>query len=187
MTFSIRERSWLLTALTSSVIILASSCDPHTTSDDTVLMHNDFESLTGWLGQAPQPSLTTERAHSGRYSLKVDKATEFSLSYATTMGQLSTSRLTKLKLDAWVFAPSADAGALLVTNFSDGIPTHKALLWNGFDVVKASQQYGEWVHVSQVLDMPAALTADTQLGIYLWRNKGELPTYLDDLTISAAP
>lgn len=149
-----------------------------------VLMHNDFESLAGWLGQAPQPSLTRERAHSGHYSLKVDAGTEYSLNYNGTLGHLSDVRITKIKLDAWVLAPNAEAGGLLVTHMGDNVPGQKALLWDGFDIVKASPQYGDWQHVSRVLEIPATATTNTNIGIFLWRNKGNQTVYLDDLAIT---
>jgi len=150
-------------------------------------MHNDFESMAGWMGPTPSPSLTTEKAHSGKYALKVDGNTEFSLGYNNMLGMMSKARISKIKIEAWVFSPSAEAGALLVTTISDGVADHKPMLWDGFDVVKASDKHNEWVQVSKVIDVPASVNYSSHLGLYLWRNKGTLPTYIDDITITEAP
>ena len=149
------------------------------------LMHNDFESLAGWLSQTPPPSLTHEKAHSGHYSVKVDANTEYGLGYNSTLGQLSDVRITKLKLDAWVLVPNSRAGGLLVTHMGDIIPGQTPLLWDGFDVVKACNgKYGEWTHISKVLEIPATATNSTNIGIFLWRNKETQTVYLDDLAIT---
>ena len=181
-------RGRLLATLLGGVGLLAASCTKSDTeADSKALVRNDFENLSGWLGTAPQPSLTRERAHSGQYSLKVDANTEYSLGYASTLGQMSDVRITKIKVDAWVLAPSADAGGFLVTHVGDAPPATKPMLSDGFDVVQAAQKYGEWAHVSKVIDIPTQADANTNFGIYLWRNKGNATTYVDDLVITVAP
>lgn len=146
-------------------------------------MHNDFDSLAGWLGVTPPPSLTRDKAHSGAYSIKVDSNTEYSISYTKPLGQMSDVRVTKLKIEAWVWAPSPSSSALLVTTFAE--PGAKPLSWNGFDVAKAGVKYGEWTHVSKVIEVPPVATTNTLFNIYLWRTNAPQPIYLDDLTVSA--
>jgi len=146
-------------------------------------MHNDFDSLAGWLGMTPPPSLTREKAHSGTYSIKVDSNTEYSIGYTKPLGQMSAARVTKLRLEAWVWVPSPASSALLVSTLAE--PGAKPLSWNGFDVAKAVTKYSEWVHVSKVIDVPAAATINTLFNIYLWRATAPQPIYLDDLKISA--
>ncbi|MVN76384.1 hypothetical protein GO988_08610 [Hymenobacter sp. HMF4947] len=191
MTSLFSWRGRLLAALVGSLGLLAAGCGGKSDgadADGKVLLRNDFDNLAGWLGTAPQPSLTRERAHSGQYSIKVDANTEFSLGYASTLGQMSEERITKIKVDAWVLAPNAEAGGLLVTHVGDAPPATKPMLWDGFDVVQAAnQKYGDWAHVSKVIDIPAEANANTNFGIYLWRNKGNATTYIDDLVITVAP
>jgi hypothetical protein len=180
-----------LAALVVSAGLLTTGCSGRAESDDEdtskVFASNSFEALAGWLGTAPQPSLTKEKAHTGQYALKVDGATPYSLNYNNTLGQMSEVRLTKLKVSAWVLVPNAESRAVLVTHIGDAPPATKALLWDGFDVVRASKKYGEWVHVSRVLAVPAEATADTNIGLYLWCNQGTGATYIDDVIISEAP
>lgn len=188
MTSFFSWRGRLLAALAGSLGLLATGCSKSDNADGKVLLRNDFDSLAGWLGTAPQPSLTRERAHSGQYSIKVDANTEYSIGYNGTLGQLSEERIAKIKVDAWVLAPNGDAGGLLVTHVGDAPPATKGMLWDGFDVVQAAnQKFGDWVHVSKVINIPAQADANTNFGIYLWRNKGNATTYVDDLVITVAP
>ncbi len=166
----------------ASLLLLGCTTQPESTGSDT-LMHNDFDSLAGWLGVTPPPSLTREKAHSGAYSIKVDSNTEFSIGYTKSLGQLSDVRVTKLQVEAWVWVPNPSSNAVLVVTLAE--PGAKPLRWNGFDLVKAGAKYGEWTKVSQVVEVPAAATTNTLLNIYLWRTNAPQPIYLDDLTVSA--
>ena len=167
----------------ASLLLLSCSSRPDAAGDAAILMHNDFDSLAGWLGVTPHPSLTNEKAHSGAYSLKVDSNTEYSLNYKKPLGQLSDVRMAKLKLEAWVWVPDAASKALLVTSFAES--GAKPLSWNGFDLTKSGAKYGEWTQVSTVIEVPAAATANTLFDTYLWRTGSTQPVYLDDLTVSA--
>lgn len=172
-----------LAGLSAASLLLTNCTSQPENLGKNVLMHNGFDELAGWLGIAPQPTLTNEKAHSGRYSIKVDANNEYSISYTKPLGQLSEARVAKFKVDAWVWAPSANDKALLVSTF--GETGSKPLSWVGFDVVKASPTYGQWTQVSEIIEVPATSTANTLFTIFLWRINATQPTYLDDLTISA--
>jgi hypothetical protein len=184
-------RGKLFIALVSSAGLWGTGCssqaDLRDDAGNKILVINGFESLVGWMGTASHPSLTKERAHSGQYALKVDGAIPYSLSYNSTLGHLSEIRLKKFRLSAWVLVPDAEASALLVTHIGDAPPATKPLLWDGFDVVKASQKRGQWAHVSKVINVPAEADANTTIGFYLWCNKGTKATYIDDIVVSELP
>lgn len=165
----------------AGLLLLGCSTKPEPATGD-VLMHNDFDSLSGWLGVTPPPSLTRDKAHSGTYSIKVDGSTEYSISYNRPLGQLSDVRITRLKVEAWVWVPDPSCNAVLVVTIEPGA---KPLSWNGIDLVKAGAKYGEWTHISQEVAIPEAATANSLLNIYLWRTTAPQPIYLDDLTVSA--
>lgn len=169
--------------------LLATGCGSKPTPDGPtgeVLMHTDFENLEGWLAPSQESALTTERAHSGKYATKVDRTTGYGLNYATALGQLSSRRVNKIRLDAWIFTPEAGAGVVLVTHVDQpGNP--KPLLWDGLNVSQEAGKYGEWVHLNKVITLPDGINAASTLGVYLWRtNENTGATYLDDLTISNA-
>ena len=43
--------------------------------------------------------------------------------------------------------------------------------------------YGRWVFIHETFPMPATLPAGCVLKVYLWRNKDNQATYLDDLEL----
>lgn len=185
LSFSSQARVLLLCGLGMLAVACGSNKAAATAAD--VLVSNDFESLAGWLGATPNPSLTDEKAHSGRYSIKVDDSIAYSLGFASTLGALHDTRVKRIKVTAWVFVPNAQGAALLVTHAGDA-PNVKPLLWDGFDVTKAvAGSYGRWVEISKVMELPAGVTAATSIGFYLWRTGGHQPVYLDDLTVTAEP
>ena len=94
--------------LVGSLLTACSSADDGAISTN-VLVRNDFEQLDGWV--PVNPSLTTEFAHSGRYSTKVGGDIEYSLTFIKPLGLISSKRFRKVKFSAWVYLPDAGAHA----------------------------------------------------------------------------
>lgn len=152
-------------------------------------MSNDFESIYGWLPEPQNPTLTTEKAHSGKYSIKVDNVYDFSMTYRTPLGRLHNSRIKKIKIEAWAFVPSAKTPVALITVIDPAEASDKSLLWESLDLnVAVKGEFGKWVKVSKDITVPAEATFNSRLSIYLWRN-GPVPgpTYLDDIVIRREP
>jgi hypothetical protein len=154
-------------------------------SDPNVLMHTDFESIDGWI-QAENGSLNQEKAHSGKTSIKVDAAHEFSLSFSKPFGQLHQSRPNKIKVSAWTFVPDAQGTASLVISINDPAVLDRPLVWQGIELAKESKPFGEWKEVSQTITVPANVGPNCKLGIYLWRTGGSRPIYADDFKVTVA-
>ncbi len=151
------------------------------------LAANDFEHLDGWLNGNTPASLTQEKAHSGVYSVKVDPATDYSLGYTNQLGRISTGRMRKIKLRAWVFLPNDQATAALVTEIKTPDPTKN--LWDNFDLGKEATTksgFNKWLEVEHTVDVPATAVFNSTLQVYLWRNGSSQPVYLDDLQILRA-
>ncbi|HSI91159.1 MAG TPA: hypothetical protein VK927_08580, partial [Adhaeribacter sp.] len=87
---------------------------------ETVVTFNDFEGLDGW-AEVPA-SVNKERAHSGKYSIKVDGNNEFSFGFQKQLGQITQSRPKQFTLSAMAFVPSQEAGkAALVLSLTDPV------------------------------------------------------------------
>lgn len=153
------------------------------------MMSNDFETLHGWLPDPQNPTLTSEKAHSGKYSIKVDNTYEYSLTYATALGRLHNSRIKQIKIEAWVFVPSPKTPVVLVTAINQADVKAKPLVWEALDLNEAVKgQYGKWVKVTKDITVPAEATFNSSLSLYLWRNGGVSgPTFLDDIVIRRQP
>lgn len=174
---------YLLLALASAASLTACSGDNSTAAPDKdTLMHNDFESMVGWIPDAV--ALTKDKAHSGVYSLKVDKQHEYSLGYNYLLGQLSPTRLRGIRVDAWAYAPEKNPAAQLrmaVNNAVGGTP----IASEGIEFNSQVKEYGKWVKVSKEFDFPSTASYTSQLVIYLWSAGGTNPAYIDDIQVTA--
>lgn len=143
-----------------------------------VLAATSFEEMDGWV--APTPSLTTEKARTGQYAIKVDQNMAFSLTYTNQLVRLSPRRFDKVRLTAWGYLTEPGAAALV------------------FQIVRADQttafyeriaisKVGSWEQVSKVITLPPVLNPLDQVKIYLWRTDATSPVYLDDVTLSVEP
>lgn len=175
-------KKWLGIALAASLTACGGEKTEHPAGQIT---SNDFESLDGWVGDTPAPSLTKEKAHSGAYSVSVRPGLDYGLSYNNFLGKMSPNRLGKIKVTAWVYLPSAQAAAKLVTEIKDPTrATDNQLLWQGLDLAKAVKKYNEWQQVTQEITLPAKAAATSRFQVYLWRADSGQPVYLDDVTIA---
>lgn len=148
------------------------------------LASNDFESIDGWVGDNVSPSLTKEKAHSGRYAIKVDPNIEYSMGYSNQLGRLSASKLHKIKVHAWVNIPATDPKAVLVVQVTDPTNPSANLLWNGINLAEQVKARNKWVEIEKEVVLPDNLNYAHKIGVYLWRTSVPNTVFMDDLTIS---
>lgn len=145
------------------------------------LMHTGFEELAVW-SEDVHPSLTAEKAHSGRYSVRVDAKNEYSATYHAELGKLCNHLPRRFTLSAWVWVPNAKDDALLVISISNpGNPTpvfHETLF------LTDEGPFMEWKHISRELNVPANINSSSQLAIYLWKANATGPVYADDIRLT---
>ncbi|UOQ66037.1 hypothetical protein [Hymenobacter volaticus] len=148
------------------------------------LAGNDFESIEGWMGDNTPNSLTKEKAHSGRYAIKVDPGVEYSMGYNNLLGKLSASRLRKIKVHAWVNLPNGKSDAVLVTSVADpNNPAAKPIVWEGLKLTDKVKSFNKWVEVEKEITLPDNVTYNNKMNVYLWRGGAPETTFLDDLII----
>ena len=156
--------------------------------DSNVLVDANFDTLVGWIPEAMSGTLARGKAHSGNYALKVDGTHEYSLGYTAPLGNLSGTRVKKIKVSAWTFLPAAGASAtLVVTVGNPATPAEKPVMWEGLSLGKLATP-GKWVEVSKVITLPENILPTYTLGLYLWREgSASQPIYLDDLRVTIEP
>lgn len=145
-------------------------------------LHQDFDNLRGWLAEEQAVSLTQEKAHSSRVSIKTGPGIDYSLTFSAPLDQLSATKPRKLRVQAWVWVPEETNNTTLVitTVGSEGVVS-----WEGIQLANAVRDYKNWQHLDQKVMMSPQLTSDHVLKVYLWqRNGNDKPLYLDDLVIS---
>lgn len=150
------------------------------TKASQVLLASDFENLEGWVPE--NASLTTEKAHSGTYSIKVGPANEFSLTYISKLGRLSTTRLNKVRLKGWYFLTKPGPAYMVVQ-----VVNPDANGTNAFYEKVTLDKVGAWTEVEQALTLPPALDPASQVRLYLWRSTATDAAYLDDVQLITEP
>lgn len=164
---------------------LASCSDSKTEAlPENLISHNDFESLEGW---APaNASLTTAKAHSGRYSVKVDSGVEYGMSYTSPLSKASPTRLQKLEVSAWVLLTGKECNANLVVEVKNPADDAQKIFWESLEVGKEVKSVNKWTEVKKTFTLPATVEAAHELRVYLWRAGATQPVFLDDIAISRA-
>ncbi|RZK15069.1 MAG: hypothetical protein EOO56_23670 [Hymenobacter sp.] len=152
-----------------------------TASDKDVLMTSDIDSMVGWLGNPSD--LPKGEAHSGNYSLRVDKNHEFSPGYTAILGQLSTTKLRGVKFDAWVYATNKDASGKLEFVLKE-TAGGKEIMHEQVNLNDV-KDYGKWTLVSKEIIFPPNANYLSQVVIYVSRANSTSPAYVDDLKLTA--
>ena len=155
------------------------------TDDPAVLTTADFEQSIGW-GDADARSLTTEKSHSGRWSVRVKPDVPFGYTYARTLSELSPAPLTHLVLEGWVLRVAAGSKAKLVVHLCASPTNEKLVFYTAFPVEQAVPKFGEWTAVSVPITLPTSAAGPNKMKVYLWNNQSTTPTYLDDVTLRKA-
>ena len=177
-------KHFALACLGAASLTACSGDNTSTAPDKGVLMQNDFENLAGWIPDAA--NLSKEKAHSGQYSIKVDKDNEYSITYRNLLGQLSPSRIRGVRVDAWAFTPEKNTPALLKISLNKTAGGEPAMT-ESIDLASQVKEPGKWEKVSKEIVFPANTNYSSQLVVYLWRADGGSTAYIDDVVLTALP
>ncbi|SFQ71699.1 hypothetical protein [Hymenobacter arizonensis] len=145
-----------------------------------LLMQTGFEEPSGWVSQM-KPLLTTEKAHSGKYSLRVDEKHPSAVIYQKALGALCAHRPRQFRLSAWVWVPGlSNEVALQVSVYNPG-NTQPVL--NEPLYTTDARIFGKWYHVSQEYNLPNNTTSQSQFVISVIGEETTAPVYVDDLQL----
>ena len=171
-----------LSVLLLGLAVLAGCAGSGNGAADKVLSQNDFESMAGW---APAtPSLTTERAHSGRYAMKVGEGLEFGANFSSPLVQVSPTRLQKLRVSAWALLTNLDTEAQLVVEVKNPADDSQKIFWESFTLNSKVKSVNSWTKVGKTFTLPATLNPTDELRVYLWRGASPAAVYLDDVELT---
>ena len=173
--------------LAGVVLALLAGCHPRDgrpTPRQRELARTDFEGFRGW-APAMLPQLATDKAHSGKFSLRVDPQHPYSPTFRAELGQLFSHRPRRITLGAWVWVPGFRDDAVLVMAITnpenpDNPVFRKEVYLND------SSPFGAWKWVSRDLDIPlnTNFSSRSQLVVYLFAKDVTSPVYADDLLLT---
>lgn len=174
---------FFLAALTALSLLAVTGCDDTKPDPEggNSLAFNDYEAVVGWM---PNPeSVTRERAHSGRYSVKVGPENEYGMGYSMVLEKIIDHRPHKIRLEGWGYMTDANAGAKVGFQLFNA-PQDKLLFSDGIEYAEAIKTLGKWVKISKDITLPNDVAGNQQIRVFLWRSNASSPAFLDDLRIS---
>lgn len=168
-----------LTFLILGAIFLAScSADP---GPDDVIISNDFENYVGW--GCDNPSVTKEKAYSGKYAVKIDNGIEYGLGFAEALGKVTSRKPAVILVECYALLAKGSKGTLVVSIGAQGAA--ESTLWEGIALHREASHLDQWVKISKKLTVPEAVQFSDRISCHLWRAEGtNAPTYIDDLKIT---
>ena len=163
------------------LVLNACSSDTQTAVPENRVTFSDFEELEGWMPAAP---LTTEKAHSGKYSVMVGNGAEFGLGYGNTLGKMSATKISKLTVSGWALRTGLQAKGVIVVAITNPANPAESVFWQALDIHEQVKTYNTWTKVSKEFTLPATIQPTYQIKVYLWLAGSTQPTFLDDVEIT---
>lgn len=158
---------------------------PPETAVSSALLFNDFESSVGW-SDVQEGSLTTEKAHSGHWSMQTNATIPFSFTYVRQLGRLDPALTRSYELRGWALRASAGSTGRLVVQISKSATDTAKVFYGTLDVGTVVKSLNQWEPVALPVVLPASAAADNLVKVYLWNDQGTAATYVDDLQLTAA-
>ncbi|SDJ81502.1 hypothetical protein SAMN05421823_101178 [Catalinimonas alkaloidigena] len=153
---------------------------PDSRDDAHLITHNDFESYGGWTSL---PTLTDERAHSGRYSIKVTPQQPFGPSFSKPVGQFYHEGARRLKLEAYVYRDDPKAHVALIMAVHSPVDNSGLV----YEEVAHTGESNAWWKLEKVIELPEGLPEDAKFKLYAWMGDGRGAFYVDDVTLTRLP
>ena len=147
-----------------------------------VITRNDFENVQGW-GGANESGVTSEKAHSGKYSVCVNPQIEFSYTYIRQLAQMSSGKPKRITVSAWAWVPDKDCKASLTLEIKHSPEKGTPVMYDGMELSSTVRSFKSWEKVSKTFVLPDSVAATNQLKLYMWRGSSPRPVYLDDISI----
>jgi hypothetical protein len=170
-----------LLLLLAGSLLLGACNNSDVADDDQVMINTGFDELIGWVDNGVG-SLTKEDAYNGRYSWSVGAGREYSLTFVYPLGELTTSKPRKLRIQAWVKTDQVTTLARMVIEVGNPNSTERTF-WKPLPVFAVNEP-NKWVKSETEVELPADITSNQTLHVYLWANNAATPVYLDNLRIS---
>ncbi|MDO7850771.1 hypothetical protein [Hymenobacter convexus] len=181
-------RFFIAAALGSAALLTAchsASDSAPAAADPAVLIRNDFEGSAGW-GEGGNTSITSAKAHDGRWSMHVAPELPFGYTFALPLGEISPQPIQKMMLHAWALRPEAGSTAQLVVQVENSKTDEGKVFYAKLPLDEEVPTVGEWKEFSVPLTLPTSAKGTNVLKLYLWNGAATAPTYLDGLTLRKA-
>ena len=170
-----------LLALVAAVGLLT-GCSSQQEPNSFLLLNTDFEEFDSW--GLPQPAfISTDQAHSGRFSCGVSQGVEYGFAYHTTLGKGGFVP-SRLRLQGWTYLTS---GLIRSTLVVVEVRCHgrRPAIWQGLNIDGVVRRYQKWEPITKTIDLPADLDPTDEVWVSVWCPERGAAKYFDDMTLEA--
>ena len=178
------DKKCVLAAAFALALGACHSATPGAVESPDRLMHNDFEQAIGW-GGAGEGSLTTAKAHSGKWSVQVTPSIPFGFTFERTLGGLAAQLPRSMRLRGWALRTTPGSNARLVVQVNASATDTTKIFYGALPLANTVREFDKWQAVSLPFTLPAAASPGNVVKIYLWRDQATTPAYLDDIELIA--
>jgi hypothetical protein len=175
-----------LASLSLLSIVMLSGCKQSSTSganEPGMLMANDFEASVGW-NDVQDASLTTEKAHSGHWSILAKPDVPFSYTYVRRLDKLDPKLGRNYELRGWAQRAGAGSNGRLVVHVQKSATDTAKVFYSSIDIGKKVKAFNQWKAISMPILLPASAQGGNMVKIYLWNDQSSAPTFVDDLELA---
>ncbi|MDB5235598.1 MAG: hypothetical protein JWR44_2591 [Hymenobacter sp.] len=160
---------------------LMAGCDK-SEDDTTVLLNSDFEQFESW-GQPIPTMLSTEKAHSGRYSYCVKQGDDFAGNYVTSLASCPEPP-SMIRLEGWTYLPNIPIGSTIVV-LEIHCHGRRPDVWKGISIDQVVRRYQKWERFTKTFRLPDDLLPSDEVKLYVWSPERGPAKYFDDLKLVA--
>jgi len=166
-------------AIVLSAIFFLYSCSGKSKKTGPLDFSNDFEGQIGWV-DIPHGTLMFGDAHSGKVLAKTTPENQYSFGFHRALKDLSSKRIKKAEISAWINLSSANSAGSLVLAIDSA---NTGLFWKGIASKDFTTTPGKWTEMKGSILIPSTVSRNGELKVYFW-NSGKDPILVDDIDVS---
>jgi hypothetical protein len=156
-------------------VIMLNSCS---SNEDANSIQISYDDAAGFI---EHPSIiTTQKAHSGNTCLQVSPDQVYGIVYKRKISALTSTKINKAKVHAWVRPEGNDAYLSLVCSIDKGAET---AFWGSLQTKTLKLKNGEWSEINIDFDLGGFADPANVFNIYPMSD-GKGVVMFDDLTIN---
>jgi hypothetical protein len=144
--------------------------------DKKLSFSNDFDT-TGVM--RPDQGFSTEVAHSGKYSIRLDKKVNFSPGFTVYGSAMAGIKRPMIHASVMICLRDKNTDAVLVIAYKNGEQQYN---WHGIPLKDKVNKVKEWSKVDIVEELPLLRSATDKMQVYIY-STSEPPVYIDDLLV----
>jgi len=166
----------LLLALSAMAFMYACSGNKDEKKSENQHVYSSDMEYEKWINNQ---SLVNDRAHSGKFSSKVDSSNNYSFGFTENFKNISDTLPAFANISVWVNYPVTGIKSTLVVSVD---APDQNIFWSGTELLDSVKVANQWKEIKSLITLPAAIKPDYKISVYVWSNDKKA-FYVDDLKV----